>query len=109
MIVRGKATVNQTEDMFQLIHAGLTDAKLDSQARALEILKASKAGMQGSLRSHGNSYAETRLFAQRSLSGYISEVTGGITYYQGLPAMLESAEKDWPPMLARLERMRTNL
>jgi hypothetical protein len=107
MVVSGKSTVDQVEDMFDLMLMGITDSQLDSKARALEILKSSKASMESSLRSSGSSFAQTRVYARRSLSGYMDELTGGITYYESLPGLLERAEKDWPSVLSQLEAMTT--
>merc|ERR1740117_1899836 len=88
---------------------GITDSKLDSQARALEILKSTKASMESSLRSAGSSYAQMRVLARHSLAGYIDEITGGISYYESLPGLLAMAEKDWPKLLSQLETLSAGL
>eukprot|EP00929_Paragymnodinium_shiwhaense_P021794 TRINITY_DN14116_c0_g1_i3.p1 TRINITY_DN14116_c0_g1~~TRINITY_DN14116_c0_g1_i3.p1 ORF type:complete len:354 (-),score=108.26 TRINITY_DN14116_c0_g1_i3:120-1181(-) len=95
--------------MLDLMLAALTDAKLDSKDRALELLKASKANMESHLRSSGNSLAMTHIAARRSLAGYISEITGGLAYYDTLKTLVETADKDWPSLLGRLESMRSIL
>jgi len=105
-VVHGKSTVSQVDDLLSLMYEGITDTNLDSQSRVIEILKSSRAGMESSLRSAGNSYASTRIYAQRSLAGYMDEITGGISYYQKLPELLKLAKDDWPTMLGRLQRMR---
>merc|ERR1740130_2135509 len=105
MIVSGKATADNAASMFDLMHMGITDSKLDSKDRALESLKATLSSMQSSLKSSGNSYASTRMYARRSLSGYIDEISGGITYFEALPALIEMAEEDWPKLHAKLVRM----
>jgi len=109
VVVHGKATANQTTAMLSLMRDAMFDAKLDSQSRAIELLKSSKASMEGGFRSSGTLYATTHIFARRSLSGYIDEISGGITYYQTLKEYLKTAESDWPSLLTRLERMRTVL
>jgi hypothetical protein len=109
LIVSGKATADNAAALFDLMHMGLTDSKLDSKDRVLENLKSTKASMDSSLKSAGNSYAQSRMYARRSLSGYIDEVTGGITFFESLPALLEMAEKDWPSLLAKLKTMSTLL
>jgi len=108
-VVYGKSTADQADDLFKLMHMGITDAKLDSKARALEILRSSKAGMESSLRSAGSSFAQTRVLARHSLAGYIDEITGGISYFESLPGLLEMAEKDWPKLLLQLETFRSLL
>jgi Zn-dependent M16 (insulinase) family peptidase len=45
------------------------------------------------------------MYARRSLSGYIDEISGGITYFEALPGLIEMAEKDWPQLHAKLVKM----
>lgn len=105
LIVSGKSTADQANDLFELMLMGITDSKLDNKARALESLKSSKASMESSLRSSGSSFSQTRVLARRSLAGYFDEITGGITYYESLPGLLEMAENDWPKLLSQLKSL----
>lgn len=105
LIVSGKSTADQANDLFELMLMGITDSKLDNKARALESLKSSKASMESSLRSSGSSFSSTRVLARRSLAGYFDEITGGITYYESLPGLLEMAENDWPKLLSQLKSL----
>jgi len=105
LIVSGKSTADNSAALFDLMHMGITDSKLDNKARVLENLKATKSGMEGSLKTSGNAYASTRMYARRSLSGYIDEISGGITYFEALPGLIEMAEKDWPQLHAKLVKM----
>jgi Zn-dependent M16 (insulinase) family peptidase len=107
--VHGKSTADQVDDLFDLMLAGISDSKLDSKERALEILRSSKAGMESALRSKGNSFASTRVLARRSLAGYMDEITTGITYFESLPGLLERAEKDWPTLVKEMEAICTLL
>jgi Zn-dependent M16 (insulinase) family peptidase len=109
LVVYGKSTASQADDLFDLMLTGIADSKLDSQARALEILKSTKSGMESSLRSAGSSYAQTRILARRSLAGYLDEITSGISYYESLPGLLTMAEKDWPKLLSQLEAIQALL
>merc|ERR1719201_1810133 len=81
LMVHGKARAAQAPQMLDLLHAALTDAKLDSQDRAIEFLKSTKTGYEGAFKSSGNSFANQRIYARRSLAGYIDEITGGLEYY----------------------------
>lgn len=103
LVVYGKSTADQAEDLFDLMVMGITDSKLDSQGRALEVLKSTKSSMESSLRSAGSSYAQTRVLARHSLAGYLDEVTSGITYYESLPGLLKMAEEEWPKLLSQLQ------
>merc|ERR1711972_1215644 len=106
LMITGKSTGEKVEDLLQLMYKGLSDCKLDSQKRVVELLKASKAGYESALRSSGNSFAVKRIAARQSLVGYIDEMTGGLTYYETLKKLLVQAEEDWPALLARLEVLR---
>jgi Zn-dependent M16 (insulinase) family peptidase len=106
LMIRGKATGEKTGDLLQLMHTGLTDAKLDNQKRAVELLKSSKAMYESALRTQGNSFATKRISARHSLAGYIDEITGGTTYFETLKELLTQAQEDWPAVCARLQSLR---
>jgi Zn-dependent M16 (insulinase) family peptidase len=109
LAVRGKATADKVEDLLELTHAILADAKLDSPSKAVEMLKESKTRLESAFISSGNSFAGLRLGARYSLKGAIAEQTQGVTYYAAVSEMLELAQSDWPSLLARLEKLRATL
>jgi Zn-dependent M16 (insulinase) family peptidase len=78
------------------------------------MLRESAAGMQASVVQNGHSYAVSRISAQTSLPGYISELTSGISSYATTQQLLEQAQSDsdvdgWPALCLRLESMREAL
>merc|ERR1719217_794405 len=109
LAVRGKATSEKMGDLVELMHTVLAEAKLDSQAKVLELLKESKTRIEASFISSGNSYAGLRLGARTSLRGAIAEATQGVTYYESVKQLLQQATDDWPSVLARLEKLRDTL
>mmetsp|Transcript_15906 Transcript_15906/g.20899 ORF Transcript_15906/g.20899 Transcript_15906/m.20899 type:complete len:1105 (+) Transcript_15906:153-3467(+) len=106
---RGKAVRNNTSDLFDLIHSVATDANLDNQAKTLEILREQKIQYENAVVSSGHSFVNTRIASRHSLLGYLSEITGGITYLQQLGLMINEAESDWPGFLHKLEIMRKKI
>jgi presequence protease len=62
------------------------------------MLKESVARMESSLLSSGHSYAGTRLSSSHTLSGAISEMTGGVSYLSTLKQLLHTAENDFPTL-----------
>ena len=46
------------------------------------------------------------ILGRSSLLGYLNEVSGGLTSLRGAAKLLDTAEKDWPTLSARLHRMR---
>ncbi|CAM9450782.1 unnamed protein product [Chrysoparadoxa australica] len=106
LFVRGKAVSSKLPQLFDLIHQILADANLDSQQRAIEMLKESCAQFEASLVSSGHVYAGQRLDSKFTLENYIGEVAGGVAFLPTLRGFIKEAESDWPSMLARLERIR---
>merc|ERR1719221_675941 len=106
LALRGKATSEKAEQLFDLVGAVLTDANLDSKPKVVEILKESKSNLESRFVTSGNSFAGLRLSSRTSLLGYIAEATGGVTYYGTVKEMLETAQNDWPSLLARLTALR---
>eukprot|EP01084_Bolivina_argentea_P177645 307161_1 len=109
LFIKGKAMSDKAPELFSVMHSVLTDSKLDSQQRAVEMLKESKARMEMSIVSSGHSYASMRIGARLSLGGLIAERTAGVTYLETLKNILEQAENDWPALLERLTRIRDTL
>jgi len=108
--VRGKATVEKADDLFQLTHALLADANLEGgQTKVVEMLRETQSRLETAFISSGNSFAGARLAARNTLHGYVGELTQGVTYYGEVKAMLAQAKDDWPTLLGRLQRMRDML
>ena len=109
LVLSGKATADRAEDLFSLFHLILTDARLDSQSKVVEMLKETKSQLQSSIQGSGHSFALQRMRARYTAAAYISEKTGGITYYNEVQKLLDQAENDWPALLARLEKVRSTI
>lgn len=109
LVVRGKATKDKIPLLFDLIAEILVNAKLDNAKKAVEILRESKATKESRVISAGHSYAATRLAARDSILGYIGEKTGGVTSVRQAGSLLQQAEKDWPALLQRLEKIREKI
>jgi Zn-dependent M16 (insulinase) family peptidase len=50
LLVRGKATSEKTGELFSIMKLILTEARLDSQKKVIEMLKESKSGMESRIR-----------------------------------------------------------
>ena len=104
--IRGKAVNDKIPVLFDLVTDMITNTKLDNQKRAVEMLKETKARKEGSVLSSGHTFGATRLGAKYSFLGYLGELTGGLTSVRLAGPLLEQAEKDWPSVLKRLQRIR---
>eukprot|EP00607_Mallomonas_marina_P007288 CAMPEP_0182417672 /NCGR_PEP_ID=MMETSP1167-20130531/2113_1 /TAXON_ID=2988 /ORGANISM="Mallomonas Sp, Strain CCMP3275" /LENGTH=1082 /DNA_ID=CAMNT_0024591379 /DNA_START=84 /DNA_END=3332 /DNA_ORIENTATION=+ len=109
MIVRGKATMDKSKELYDIMEDILLHSKIGNQKRAIEILKEMKARREGAVIGSGHSFGATRLAAKHSLLGYMNEVMGGVTAVKGSAALLAQAENDWPAFQKRLEALRDTI
>src|SRR5690606_38150019 len=59
-LMRGKAMADKTGEMLDIVHAMLTDARLDNRERIRQIVAEDKARMEASLVPSGHQYAMLR-------------------------------------------------
>eukprot|EP00978_Attheya_sp_CCMP212_P002284 scaffold4708_cov55-Attheya_sp.AAC.1 len=109
LLVRGKATSANMDELFNIFKIVLTDANLDSKSKVIEMLKETKSRIESSIQGSGHSYANTRMRARYNVPGYIDEKMGGISYLATVKTLLKQAEEDWPSVLARVENMRNTI
>jgi presequence protease len=106
---KGKATSEKTDELLSIMKLMLTDARLDSQTRVVEMLRESRSRLESMIQSSGHSAISNRMKARYRVAGYIDEITGGITYLGTVKELLKQAEEDWPTLLGRLENIRKAL
>lgn len=106
LVISGKSTSTKTDELFSIFELILTDAKLDSQKKVIEMLKESKTRLESSIQGSGHSYANTRMKARYSVPGYLGEKMGGISSLNTIKNLLKDAEEDWDSVLARLQKIR---
>eukprot|EP00535_Pseudo-nitzschia_heimii_P000451 CAMPEP_0197174118 /NCGR_PEP_ID=MMETSP1423-20130617/780_1 /TAXON_ID=476441 /ORGANISM="Pseudo-nitzschia heimii, Strain UNC1101" /LENGTH=1038 /DNA_ID=CAMNT_0042623015 /DNA_START=245 /DNA_END=3361 /DNA_ORIENTATION=+ len=109
LMVRGKATSDNIDELFDLMKTVLTGAKFDSKSRVIEMLKETKAGMEAGIGGSGHSAINTRMKARYRVGGYIDEAMGGIAQLDTVRDLLDQAENDWLSLLVRLENMRKTI
>jgi len=106
IFIGGKATSDKAEELLSIFRLVLTESNLDSQKKVIEMLKETKTGIESNIQGSGHSYSNTRMKARYSVSSYLGEKMGGITYLETINSLLEDAENDWPSVLQRLTRIR---
>lgn len=109
LMIQGKATSDNIDELLSIYKLVLTDAKLDSQSKAIEMLKETKSRLESRVQSAGHSMANTRMKARYRVAGYIDEITSGISYLETVKKLLVQAQDEWPSILARLERIRNTI
>jgi len=109
LTLQGKATTEKISELFSIFELILSDAKLDSQKKVIEMLKESKTGIESGIQGSGHSFANTRLASRYTPSGFIDEQMSGLTYLDTVKVLLADAENDWPKFLSRLENIRNTI
>jgi presequence protease len=109
MIIQGKATTEKVDELFAIFQLILKDARLDSPAKTLELLRQTRSGMESRIQKAGHSIANTRMVARHRVGGYVDELTKGLSYLQSVKKLIKEAEEDWPSLLARLENIRNTI
>lgn len=109
LYLQGKSTSDKTGELFSLMRLMLTESRLDSQTKVVEMLRESRSRLESMVQSSGHSVINNRMKARYRVAGYIDEITSGITYLDTVKSLLIQAEEDWPSLLARLENIRSTL
>ncbi len=109
LFLRGKATVEQTGALFDILHDVLQSARLDNRERIRQIVLEEKASEEGSLLPAGHAVVLSRLGAQLNVADWAAEQMGGVSYLFFLRKLASEIDADWPAVQARLEAMRSLL
>lgn len=109
LIIQGKATAEKMDELLSIFHLILTDSKLDSKQRVLEMLKETRSRLESRVQSAGHAIVNSRMKARYRVGGYIDEILSGVTYLETVRKLIKQAEDDWPSVLSRLENIRNTL
>ncbi len=101
--LRGKATLDKSDELLDLMRDILLTVNLDNQERFKQILLEEKAGEEAGLVPSGHSVALGRLKAAFSEASYISESMGGVSYLFFLRQLVDEVENDWGGVLNKLK------
>ena len=106
LVIKGKATSEKINELFSIYKLVLTDAKLDSKSKVIEMLKESRSRLESTVQAAGHSVINSRMKARYRVGGYVEEMMGGLSQLDTVKELLKQAEEDWPTLLARLENIR---
>ena len=109
LILRGKATVQQSGELLNILKDILLTARLDNRERLKQIVLEEKAGIESGLVPGGHRYVNQRLRAQFGESGWARDQLSGIGYLFALRELAADIDKRWKSVLKRLEAMREAL
>jgi presequence protease len=109
LILRGKATVQQSGELLNILKDILLTARLDNRERLKQIVLEEKAGIEAGLVPGGHRYVNQRLRAQFGEAGWARDQMSGIGYLFALRELATDIDKRWKSVLKRLEAMREAL
>ena len=103
--VKGKAMVDQVDDLLSIMRDVLLTVRLDNQQRFLQMALEERAAEESGMVAGGHGVVDLRLRSQFDEAAWVSEQMDGISYLFFLRKLVEEVERDWPAVLARLERL----
>lgn len=103
LVLRGKATPAQADDLLAIIRDVLLTVKLDNRERFKQILMQEKARLESGIVPSGHSFAITRLGAMLNEASWATEQISGADYLFFVRGLAEKIETDWASVLAELE------
>ncbi len=103
--IGGKAVRDKVDDLFDILHEVLLQPNFDQQERFCQMLLEAKARLEHGLVAAGHSAVSSRIRSVYSTTGWLEELTGGISYLQAVRTLTEQAEENWPALLADLQEL----
>lgn len=100
--VAGKSTVDKTGKLTGLMREILLEPRFDDKARFIQMVMEEKARLEQSLIPSGHTLVSVRLGGHLSLTGGLTELTGGISYLFFIRELTRRLEKRWPSILTDL-------
>jgi presequence protease len=109
LFLRGKATLEQSQDLLDVLLDILTTARLDNRDRFKQIVLEEKADQEAALVPAGHRVVNTRLRARFDEAGWVNEQVSGVSYLFFLRQLVDEIDRNWAGVVDRLETMRRSL
>ena len=109
LFLRGKATVQQSAELLNILKDILLSANFDNKERLKQIVLEEKAGLESALVPSGHIFVNQRLRAQFSESGWAKDQMSGIGYLFALRELASDIDRKWKSVLKKLEAIREAL
>ncbi len=103
--VGGKAVRDKVGDLFAILEEVLLQPNFDQQERFSQMLLEAKARLEHGLVAAGHSAVASRIRASLSLTGWLEELTGGVSFLHTVRALSQQAEENWASVLADLQEL----
>jgi presequence protease len=102
LFVRGKAMLDHTSDMLDIIKDVLTMVKLDNRDRFRQMALEAKARAEQKLVPEGHRIVNMRLRSHYGQADRIAEETSGLSYLFFLRKLVSEIDQNWPSVLSDL-------
>ena len=106
LFLRGKATLDQADELLAILRDILLTVKLDNQERFMQMLLERKAREEATLIPAGHRAVLSRLRSKFNVAYWATEQMEGVSYLFFLRQLIAQAQQDWPSVLAKLEEVR---
>jgi len=107
--LRGKAMLDQTGELLDLMKEALLEARLDDRERFRQMVLEEKSGLESGLVQAGHRIINTRMKAHFDESGWAVEQLYGVSQLFFLRSLLEEIDQNWAGVQQRLEGIRAEL
>lgn len=102
LFIRGKAMMDRTGDMLEIIRDILSTVKFDNRERFRQMALEAKARKEQELIPSGHSIVNRRLRSHFGEADRVSEEISGIRYIFFLRRLIGEIDEDWPSVLKDL-------
>lgn len=109
LFLSSKATMDQAQDLLDILRDILLTVRLDNPERFRQIVLRAKARHESGLIPGGHLVVNTRLRARFNLGDWAAEQIGGLDNLLFLRELAPAIDNDWPSVLAKLEEIRRRL
>mmetsp|Transcript_3635 Transcript_3635/g.10465 ORF Transcript_3635/g.10465 Transcript_3635/m.10465 type:complete len:1063 (+) Transcript_3635:286-3474(+) len=107
LMLRGKAMADKSADLMEIMRDCLLTARLDDKERFMQMVLESRSEMEAGLLGSGHQYVDSRLAAQRTVSGWVSEQLHGYSNLEFVRKLAARIDSDWDGVVADLEAIRS--
>jgi len=109
LLFRGKATLDKTADLLDILEEVLTAADFGNGERFAQMALEAKSRVERQLVPSGHATAAARLRARYTKAGYAAERLRGLSQLEYLRGLVERATNDYPSVRRDLEALREHI
>lgn len=93
--VQGKTLVSHASALFNLIQELVLNPNLDIQERFLQVVLQMRVNLESMMVPYGHVMAQKRINGMMTASGWLTEITSGISYLHFLQKLENRVKNDW--------------